>query len=413
MGQCRESPTRPPSWVSYLGSLFTCWRKVFEDFCQILLLADVDKSDVDISAREGGFGGLNGLSSRLKMARALRIQEGGAWYHLTARGNERRPIYRDQRDRHHFRELLAELVERYRWRMHVYVLMDNHYHLVAETAEANLSRGMQWLNVSYSVWFNRRHKRAGHLFQGRYGSIVVDRLDWGLEVSRYVHLNPVRLEPLGLGKAQRQRDRLGIGAAPPAELVRERIRILRQYRWSSYRAYVGLEEPPEWLTCQSVRELIGGTPGAKQRQAYREHVESAVRQGLPESPWDKVVAQAILGGPELVRTIRESIAGNEREQPGLKQLAPRPKLEDVIRETARLKGEPWENFRDRYGDSGRDIVLWFGRKRCGLTLEALARHVGGLDYSSVSLAIKRLEQRRRSDNNLQRLIEQVDEALQV
>ena len=103
------------------------------------------------------------------MARALRIQKSGAWYHLTARGNERRPIFRDERDREHFCEVLAELVDRYRWRLHVYVLMDNHYHLLAETAEANLSRAMQWLNVSYSVWFNRRHQRAGHLFQGRVG----------------------------------------------------------------------------------------------------------------------------------------------------------------------------------------------------------------------------------------------------
>ena len=98
--------------------------------------------------------------------------------------------------------------------MHGYVLMDNHYHLMVETLEANLSRGMQWLNISYSVWFNRCHQRAGHLFEGRYKAIVVDRLGWGLEVSRYVHLNPVRVEKLGLGKGQRQRDRQGVGSAP-------------------------------------------------------------------------------------------------------------------------------------------------------------------------------------------------------
>ena len=145
------------------------------------------------------------------MARTVRIQRSGAWYHVTARGNEGRPIYRDQRDRRHFCELLAELVQSYRWRVHAYVLIDNHYHLMVETAEANLSRGMQWLNVSYSVWFNRRHQRAGHLFQGRYKAIVVDRLGWGLEVSRYVHLNPVRFERLGLGKGQRQRVGGGCG----------------------------------------------------------------------------------------------------------------------------------------------------------------------------------------------------------
>jgi len=115
---------------------------------------------------------------------------------------------------------------------------------------------------------------------------------------RYVHLNPVRVENLGLGKAQGRRDRLGLGEKASAEQVQERIEILRAYRWSSYRAYVGLEKAPAWLTCQSLRELVGGKPGAKQRQAYREHVESAVRQGLPESPWEKVTARVLLGGAE-------------------------------------------------------------------------------------------------------------------
>jgi REP element-mobilizing transposase RayT len=347
------------------------------------------------------------------MARPLRIQKCGAWYHVTARGNERRAIYRDQRDRNHFCELLAELVERYRWRLLAYVLMNNHYHLMVETAEANLSRGMQWLNVSYSVWFNRRHQRVGHLFQARYRAFIIDRLGWGLEVSRYVHLNPVRVERLGLGKGQRQMDRLGVGATPTAKLVRERIERLRAYRWSSYRAYVGLEPAPAWLSRQSVLELLGGKPGAKQRQAYREHVESAVRPGLPESPWEKVIGQVILGGREFVRGLRGKLTGNAREQPGLRKLTRRPKLEDVIQVVERLKGQKWEQFRDQYGDTGRDLVLWFGRKRCGLQLRMLARWVGDLDYTAVSLAVKRFEQRRRHDKGLQSTITQVDTALDL
>ena len=96
------------------------------------------------------------------------------WYHVTARGNERRAIFRDDRDRTRFVELLGELTERFGVRVHAYVLMDNHYHLLVSTPQGNLSAAMQWLGVSYSVWFNRRHGRAGHLFQGRFKAVVLE-----------------------------------------------------------------------------------------------------------------------------------------------------------------------------------------------------------------------------------------------
>ena len=108
------------------------------------------------------------------------MERAGAWYHITARGNERRSIYRHQKDYRHFCELLGEAVERFRWRLHAYVLMPNHYHLLVQTSEPNLSASMQWLSVSYSVWFNLKHRRSGHLFQGRFKAIVVDPVDWGL-----------------------------------------------------------------------------------------------------------------------------------------------------------------------------------------------------------------------------------------
>src|SRR6266498_1999484 len=133
------------------------------------------------------------------MARPLRLERAGGWYHITARGNERRPVYRDDRDRQHFCELLEEMVSRFQVQLHCFVLMENHYHLLLELRESNLSRALQWLNVSYSVWFNRRHRRSGHLFQGRFKSVVVNREQWGLELSRYVHLNPVRVGRMGLG----------------------------------------------------------------------------------------------------------------------------------------------------------------------------------------------------------------------
>jgi len=269
---------------------------------------------------------------------------------VTARGNERKAIYRDDRDREHFCQLLSRAVKDFRLVLHGYVLMENHYHLLVETLEANLPRAMQWFNTSYSMWFNRRHGRAGHLFQGRYQAIVVDRLGWGLELGRYIHLNPVRMGKLGLSKAQQQRSRVGAVEAPQGALVRERIGRLRRHRWSSYRAYAGLAKVPGWLHCEEVLGLVGGRGSKAQREAYRAYAEGSLRQGLPESPWEQLTERVVLGGAQFVGRIRSVVRGDPKEQPGLRQLQGRPTLRHVIQAVERLKGEKWEEFRDRYGD---------------------------------------------------------------
>jgi hypothetical protein len=263
---------------------------------------------------------------------------------------------------------------------------------------------MQWLNVSYSVWFNRRHGRVGHLFQGRYKAIVVDRLGWGLELSRYVHLNPVRVSELALGKGARQRSGAGAAGAPKPVLVRERIHRLRRYRWSSYRVYVGLAKPVSWLWCEEVLGFIGGRPGKHQREAYREHVESAVREGMAESPWERLSAQVVLGGAEFVRQVGKGLRGDAREQTGLRGLARRPQLSEIIRVVEQLKAEKWERFRDRYGDWGRDLALYLGRKAGGLKLKELGQVAGGIDYVSVSAAVNRFEKRLAQDAALARAL---------
>ena len=149
---------------------------------------------------------------------------------MTARGNERKAIFRTEADRRHFLALLGTLAERFGVLVHAYVLMDNHFHLLLETPEANLSRAMQWLGVSYSQWFNRRHRRVGHLFQGRFQAVVVeDNAGWQ-EVARYVHLNPVRVGALKLGKGQRAVSRAGLAAPPSPELVGKRLRLCRLWR---------------------------------------------------------------------------------------------------------------------------------------------------------------------------------------
>ena len=136
------------------------------------------------------------------MARPLRINYVNGWYHVTARGNNRRRIFFDDRDRRHFLELVGEMSERHQVEVHAYVLMDNHYHVLMRTPHANLSAAVQWLNVAYSLWWNRRHRRTGHVFQGRFKAVVVEGGDWVLQCSLYLHLNPVAVAALSLSKQE-------------------------------------------------------------------------------------------------------------------------------------------------------------------------------------------------------------------
>jgi putative transposase len=319
---------------------------------------------------------------------------------VTSRGNERRAIYRDDGDRRCFCQLLGQTAGGFGWQIHAYVLMDNHYHLLVETPEPNLGRGMQWLNVSYSVWFNRRHQRSGHLFQGRYKSILVDPTGWGLELSRYVHLNPVRVGRHGMGKTERQRLRMGVAEKPDAARVKRCVAELRRYRWSSYRAYFGLAKAPEWLRREAILRLGERRMRKDARQRYCRYVESAVRQGLEESPWEKLTAQAVLGGAEFVRKIGKALGSGHREHGGWRQLKGRPNLGDVIAAVEEVKKERWEEFRDRYGDWGRDLVLYLGKRGLGIKLAELGNAAGGMDYMAVSASVRRLEGRTQRDSAL-------------
>ena len=209
------------------------------------------------------------------MARPLRLQHPEVWYHVTSRGNGQQRIFKSDKDRLHLRQLLAETVERFKLRLFAYVFMSNHYHLVLEAPQGNLSRAMQWLNVSYSAWFNRRHGEVGHLFQGRFKAIVVEPRSWGLRLTQYVHLNPVRTARWGLSKSQQQQRRRGLTTEDISpEKAQKRLQQLRQYAWSSYRAYLGLESIPAWLSMGPVLAMTG-EKAKRQQSFYLQYVEEA------------------------------------------------------------------------------------------------------------------------------------------
>ena len=334
------------------------------------------------------------------MARPLRIERPGGRYHVTARGNERKNIFRDDTDRYHFLELLSELGERFGMRVHAYVLMDNHFHLLVETLEANLSRGMQWLGVSYSVWFNRRHRRAGHLFQGRFKSLIVEVDAGWQEVARYVHLNPVRVLRLELSKRQQAASRAGLVRKPRPEILVERLRVLREYRWSSYRGYAAYCAPLHWVWQEPLARLCGGRNEADRRTALREYTESAVRQGVMERPWDRLIAGLVLGTEAFARTLRRELRANRREQHQVKALCRPVMWEQIIAALEKLKGERWEEFKNRHGDWGRDAALYLGRRHGRLTLAQLGGLADGVDYAAVGQAVSRFGRRLKRERAL-------------
>ena len=243
--------------------------------------------------------------------------------------------------------------------------------------------------------------------------MAVGRDDWALALSRYVHLNPVRTGKLGLGKSDQQRVRAGVSPAPESAQVEERIAALRRHRWSSYRAYIGLARQPDWLECDELLSLGGGEKG-QERRHYQDYVESAVREGLKKSPWEDLREQAVLGSQAFLEELRTCIRGDKLEQRGARRLRlARLSLAAVIQAVQKVKCEPWETFRDRHGDRGRDLVLFLGRRMCGLKLKELARESGLAEYAGVAMAVKRYEALRDRDPVEQACFRQVVELLNV
>jgi REP element-mobilizing transposase RayT len=235
------------------------------------------------------------------MARPLRIEFTGALYHVTARGNAQQDIFLDDEDRQRFLGVLDRVVSRFHLLLHAYCLMDNHFHLVVETPEANLSKAMRQLNGVYTQAFNRRHGRVGHVLQGRFKAIVVDRDSYLLELCRYVVLNPVR------ARSTRKPD---------------------TYSWSSYRATAGLTPTPSFLTIDWLLSQFGRQrPGAQRK--YRAFV--AEGRGLG-SPWEEVRGQVLLGSERFVERLTPGLRDKRslKEIPRQQRFADRPKLSHLF-----------------------------------------------------------------------------------
>lgn len=276
------------------------------------------------------------------MARPLRLQYPGAVYHLTSRGNARQKIFWDDTDRETFLQTLGQVISRYGWLCHAYCLMDNHYHLLIETPKPNLARGMRQLNGIYTQAVNRCHGRVGHLFQGRYKAILVEKQAHLLELCRYVVLNPVRARP-----------HKRVGAWP----------------WSSYRATAGLAPGPAFLTV----DWVLGQFGQRRRRAqglYR----AFVREGLSRKPWQQLTGQIYLGSEAFIARHTKEV---ERiaEIPRAQWRPVRPSLEAIFR---------------KRGERGIDVAY----REYGYRLQEIAGYLG-VHYATVSRKLRDLETKRK------------------
>ncbi len=288
-------------------------------------------------------------------------------YHVMARGNERRKIFRSDQDRALFLQTLAETVSQFGLLVHVYCLMPNHYHLVVETPRGNLSRAVGWLQVTYTVRFNRRHRRSGHLFQGRFKAQLVEAEEYGRELVRYIHLNPVRprkkTEPI-----------------PPA-----RASELDTYPWSSHRAYAGLARKAEWL-CLDWLYLWGKSVGAAQRE-YRQAMAGVFGKAV-SSPWEELRGGLVLGADSLWEKARKLVRTKEADE----------EVRWTERQGARRVQQAVRDLVAKEADA--DVQMWARVRLGGERMGEVAREFGYRHQSGVTHAVKRVEELARTDREL-------------
>jgi putative transposase len=245
------------------------------------------------------------------MARATRVNFPGAWYHVLNRGTESRAIFCSTRCCEKFIELLSCLPKRFGVRLHGYALMGNHYHLQLESREANLSKALHWLNVSYSVWFNRKYSRAGPLFQGRFKAILHEPAE-ALKINRYIHLNPVRIAALG---GHETRD--GAAHEITAQLARRRVDVLEQYHWSSFAFFAGTRAAPAWLCTESILAFFGRGSRGELQKAFRQQLREAAAIGRWETDWKAQVKYTVFfGSAEFVAQMSKLLRGDRDQQTG-------------------------------------------------------------------------------------------------
>ncbi|MBI4669678.1 MAG: transposase [Elusimicrobia bacterium] len=295
------------------------------------------------------------------MSRPLRLEYPGAFYHVLARGNERKEVFRDDEDKSRFLNFLGEASDRWALSVHAYALMVNHYHILLETKAGMLSLPMRHVNGVYTQFFNRKHNRVGHLFQGRFKALLIDKESYLLTLSRYIHQNPIRA---GMAKSA------------------------GDYPWSSYPAYLGLTRTPKWLNTQETLSEFGQSLNS-QRKNYRAFIET----DNPADPFKNVIGQLVLGSRQFLQSAKERISRlgkSNKEHPCRRVLVLNLPPERVVREVCQVFGVNYESLvGGRCRDMARPAAMLYLRDKSRLTLKEIAR-MFNVDYTAVSWNIKKI-----------------------
>lgn len=309
------------------------------------------------------------------MTRQLRIEYEGAFYHVTSRGNQKEKIFWNDKDREEFQKVLKRTKERYKYLLHAYVLMDNHYHMLIETPYANIKQVMQNINTSYTVYVNRRHKRAGHLFQGRYKAFIVDKESYLLELGRYIHLNPVR-----------------------ARIVKRP----KDYKWSSYREYIS-EGRGDTVTDTEDTLYSFSKKRAIAIKKYQEFVSAGISE---VSPFKNAVGSIL--GDEI---FREKVIKYLKDIPDkteiseFKKIETKHKTEDVIRAIAKYYGISEDDLlkRRRATSKQRKIAIYLCKTLSGKKNVEVGK-VFGITLQAVTNVVRDIDKRREDEKKLSKEI---------
>ena len=255
--------------------------------------------------------------------------------------------------------------------------MTNHYHLEIQTPEGHLSRSLQWINQNYAAYVNRRYQRAGHLFQGRFKNVLIEAEAHLHELTRYIHLNPVRA---------------GMVTAPAL------------YHWSSYQDYLGMRQPPPWLDLQQTLSHFGNEVG-QQRRCYREFVE----QATVANPLQAMVFGAVLGSEDFVAQVRSRLhaARDDREVAQLVKIRPGIPLSTICQVVKRAYGLADDDFRTKSHrrNEGRDVALYLAHTYSRRSLREIGNEMGGISPSAVNMAYNRVVNQLSQHGSLRQKIE--------
>ena len=316
------------------------------------------------------------------MARALRLAFNDACYHITSRGNRREDIFSSDKDKIVFLEKLNETFNKYRFICYAYCLMDNHYHLFIKTPDAKISEGMHYLNTSYTNWLKAEHNIVGSILQGRYKSILVDQDNYGVALSTYIHLNPLR-----------------------AGMVKD----IKQYRWSSYLDYVSDRmKMVERLDAEFILSQFGENP-KDARKRYRSYVKENI--GMKDPLVESYRGIALGTGGYINKIIdRMKKIGRKREIVATR-LSGTKNAQEIIGLIQNRYGVTRNDIVDRKrGNVYRKISMYLIKKHTDLRLSEIGR-IYGMDYAGVSQSCKRFGEEVKKDKKIRRIIEEIEKVI--